>query len=222
MIQLSAGASSSIILPRSPIKICRISSNMISIADATAKDGSFDLSSVEAFYMLAQEANFGEDDLVIVKLDNIRVSAAKGTTNQDVTETGVNNILPLAEIPCEIYETLDYTLRKEPGGQEGWKTLKIGDEWGEERGYAWLRGDITISSEWAGKELWLKSGADATECLLFLDGKPSGIFYYTEEVAKPWERVHVIQPLMQSAIPGKTIHIALEAYAGHKVLGNVY
>ena len=76
-------------------------------------------------------------------------------------------ILPLAEIPCEIYETLDYTLRKEPDGQEGWKTLKIGDEWGEERGYAWLRGDITIPSEWAGKELWLKSGADATECLLF-------------------------------------------------------
>ena len=68
----------------------------LNIADATAKDGSFDLSSVEAFYMLAQEANFGEDDLVIVKLDNIRVSAAKGTTNQDVTETGVNNMLPIA------------------------------------------------------------------------------------------------------------------------------
>lgn len=130
-------------------------------------------------------------------------------------------ILPLAEIPCEIYETLDYTLRKEPDGQEGWKTLKIGDEWGEERGYAWLRGDITIPPEWAGKELWLKSGADATECLLFLNGKPSGIFDYTEEVTKPWERVHAIQPLMQSAIPGKTIHVALEAYAGHKVLGTM-
>lgn len=127
----------------------------------------------------------------------------------------------IAEIECEIYETQDYTLRSEPTGDTVWKKVEPGDEWGREYGYAWLRADVVIPREWDGKELWLESGADATECLLFLNGKPSGIFDYTQEVSKPEERAHKIQPLTWSAVAGEKIHIALEAYAGHKLLGTM-
>ena len=56
-------------------------------------------SSVEAFYMLAEEASFEEGELVMVKLDNIRVSGASSGDKDDNSspDTGVAApVLPAA------------------------------------------------------------------------------------------------------------------------------
>lgn len=130
-------------------------------------------------------------------------------------------LIPLDEIACDMWETDDHTLRSEPGNEAAWRPVHIGDPWGKEYGYAWFRGDLTVPASWEGKALWLLSGADATECLLFLNGEPAGLFDYTEEVSQPLTRPHRIQPLTFRAAAGETIHVALEAYAGHKVLGTM-
>ena len=112
-------------------------------------------------------------------------------------------LIPLDEIACDMWETDDHTLRSEPGNEAAWRPVHIGDPWGKEYGYAWFRGDLTVPASWEGKALWLLSGADATECLLFLNGEPAGLFDYTEEVSQPLTRPHRIQPLTFRAAAGE-------------------
>lgn len=67
--------------------------------DDAKTSGDFQLSSVEAFYMLAEEASFEEGELVMVKLDNIRVSGASSGDKDDNSspDTGVAApVLPAA------------------------------------------------------------------------------------------------------------------------------
>lgn len=127
----------------------------------------------------------------------------------------------LGQLTCEVFETCDDSFRSEPDSSHEWHPIQAGDIWGKEHWYAWFRGDYKIPDSDAGKNLWLLSKANAPECLLFINGKPAGLFDYTTEVATPQIRVHEIQPLTFSAAPSKTIHIAVEAYAGHKVLGTM-
>lgn len=56
--------------------------------DDAKTSGDFQLSSVEAFYMLAEEASFEEGELVMVKLDNIRVSGASSGDKDDNSSPG--------------------------------------------------------------------------------------------------------------------------------------
>lgn len=67
--------------------------------DDAKTSGDFQLSSVEAFHMLAEEASFEEGELVMVKLDNIRVSGASSGDKDDNSspDTGVAApVLPAA------------------------------------------------------------------------------------------------------------------------------
>ncbi len=101
---------------------------------------------------------------------------------------------------------------------EGWESLNSGDKWGEEFGYAWIRSKYTVPKELDGKKLLIKPDTGLVEGLLFLNGKPSGIFDVCPDIPSDF-RLHEVQPLTLDAKGGETFEIAIECYAGHKVLG---
>lgn len=99
---------------------------------------------------------------------------------------------------------------------DGWEESPIasGRGWGGEWSNLWLRGSYTLPEEFAGRQLWLMPHTGAVETMLFLDGKPAGIF----NSSKPdyLGILHSAQPLTAADDPaGKTYAIALECYAGH-------
>ncbi|MBQ7725721.1 MAG: alpha-mannosidase, partial [Clostridia bacterium] len=84
--------------------------------------------------------------------------------------------------------------------------------------YAWIRSKVTVDEELAGKKLLLKPCVGLVEGLLFLNGKASGIFDVCPDLPADF-RLHEVQPLTHEAKAGETYEIAIECYAGHKLLG---
>ena len=131
----------------------------------------------------------------------------------------------IAELSCEISvipapaNTPEERSKFQSGmPKSGWKKVVSGDTWGEEFGYAWVRSKYTVPNEFAGKKLLLKPDIGLVEGLLFLNGKASGIFDVTPDIPSDF-RLHEVQPLTLDARSGETYDIAVECYAGHKVLG---
>ncbi|MBO4433778.1 MAG: alpha-mannosidase [Clostridia bacterium] len=102
--------------------------------------------------------------------------------------------------------------------KNGWRKVKPGDKWGEEFSYAWFRSEYTVGKEYEGKSLFIKPDTGLVEGLLFLNGKAAGIFDVCPDIPSDF-RLHETQPLTLSAKAGETYKIAIECYAGHKVLG---
>ena len=130
-----------------------------------------------------------------------------------------------AELPCEISEipAPDNTPEARakcsadmPAG--GWHTVNRGDKWGEEFSYAWFRSEYTVKEELAGKKLLIRPDTGLVEGLLFIDNKPCGIFDVCPDIPSDF-RLHDVQPLTLDAKAGATYKIAIECYAGHKVIG---
>ena len=102
--------------------------------------------------------------------------------------------------------------------ESGWHRAKPGDKWGGDFCYAWFKTKYTVSKELDGKTLLIRPDVGLAEGLLFLDGKASGIFDVCPDIPGD-SRLHEVQPLTTAAKSGKTYEIAIECYAGHKVLG---
>ncbi|MBR4909915.1 MAG: alpha-mannosidase [Clostridia bacterium] len=131
----------------------------------------------------------------------------------------------VAELPCEISEipapgeTPEARSRFSTGMPEsGWHKVNRGDKWGGEYCYAWLRLSYTVDKQYEGKTLYLLPDAGLVEGLLFIGGKASGIFDRCPDIPSPF-RLHEVQPLTLCAKAGETFDIAIECYAGHKVIG---
>ena len=131
----------------------------------------------------------------------------------------------VTELPCEISEipapenTPEARAKFQVAMPEGnWKKVNSGDKWGEEFGYAWVRSKYTVPNEFEGKKLLLRPNVGLVEGLLFLNGKASGIFDVCPDIPSDF-RLHEVQPLTLNAKGGETFEIAVECYAGHRVLG---
>ncbi len=131
----------------------------------------------------------------------------------------------VAELPCEILEipTPENTPEARSHFQaempkSGWRKVNSGDNWGDEFSYAWIRSSYTVPNEFEGKKLLLKPNVGLVEGLLFLNGKASGIFDVCPDIPSDF-RLHEVQPLTLDAQSGENYEIAIECYAGHKVLG---
>ncbi len=110
----------------------------------------------------------------------------------------------------------DKTYRSVPDETKNWKPVAKGETWGDDGvGYAWFSANYKVTADLKGKDIWLVSNAGASEALLFINGKPSGMFDYTPDLFKLNERTHVIQPLIYGANEGQEINVAIEAYGGH-------
>ncbi len=133
----------------------------------------------------------------------------------------------VAELDCEISEipapennpeACSHFQSEMP--RNDWKKINSGDKWGNEFGYAWIRSEYTVPNEFAGKKLLLRTNVGLVEGLLFLNGKASGNFDVCSEMPTDF-RLHEVQPLTLDAKVGETFEIAIECYAGHKVLGTM-
>lgn len=124
----------------------------------------------------------------------------------------------LADLPCEILQDGKERFAP-PSPDENWQSIADGGLWGGEHGYAWFRTRYTVPAEYAGKTLYLKSELGEAEGLLFLNGRPCGMFDYNAEVSLPETRLHIVQLLADRAEAGTVYEIAVEAYAGHKLYG---
>ncbi|MBO7519313.1 MAG: hypothetical protein J6T73_00910, partial [Clostridia bacterium] len=129
------------------------------------------------------------------------------------------------ELPCEILEIP--APENTPGArarfntvmpESGWKEVKPGDKWGGEFSYAWIRSKYAVGKETEGKKLLLRPDTGLVEGLLFVDGKAGGIFDLCPDIPSDF-RLHEVQPLTDNAKAGDTFEIAIECYAGHRVLG---
>ncbi|MDD6478981.1 MAG: glycoside hydrolase family 38 C-terminal domain-containing protein [Oscillospiraceae bacterium] len=131
----------------------------------------------------------------------------------------------VAELNCEISEiaapenTPEARSRFKADMPKGdFKKINSGDKWGGEFCYAWIRSKYTVEKEFEGKKLLLRPDVGLVEGLLFLNGKASGIFDVCPDIPSDF-RLHEVQPLTLDAKCGETFEIAIECYAGHKVLG---
>lgn len=131
----------------------------------------------------------------------------------------------VSELPCEISEipapenTPEARARFSANMPDsGWHAVKPGDKWGEEFSYAWFRSEYTVEEKLAGKKLLIKPDTGLVEGLLYIDGKPRGIFDVCPDIPSDF-RLHGVQPLALDTKAGKTYKIAIECYAGHRVLG---
>ena len=133
----------------------------------------------------------------------------------------------IAELSCEIAEIPASENTPEARSQfqtgipkNGWRKINSGDVWGEEFGYAWIRTSYTVPKEFVGKKILLRPNVGLVEGLLFLNGKACGIFDVSPDIPSDF-RLHEVQPLTFDAKIGETFQIAIECYAGHKVLGTL-
>ncbi len=133
----------------------------------------------------------------------------------------------VSELSCEISEIAPPENTPEARSRfaaevpkNGWSKINSGDKWGEEFSYAWIRSSYTVGDEFEGKKLLLRPDVGLVEGLLFLNGKASGIFDVCPDLHRDF-RLHEVQPLTLNAKSGETFEIAIECYAGHKVLGTM-
>ena len=91
-----------------------------------------------------------------------------------------------------------------------------GTQWGSEYGNLWLRTSYTVPEELAGQQLCVIPDVHAVEILCFKNGIPAGIINSKNDFLGG---NHSAMFLESDAVPGTTIHIALECYAGHDCPG---
>lgn len=100
---------------------------------------------------------------------------------------------------------------------DGWHSISDGEKWGGDSCYAWFRGEYIVPEAFKGKTLLLRANFGAPETLLFINGKPAGIFDVCDGVGG--DRLHEVQPLTFSAEAGERFSVTAECCAGYKMFG---
>lgn len=113
-----------------------------------------------------------------------------------------------------LYETAD-RLYEIPAN--GYRPVEEGQEWGAECGFGWFRGSYTVPETLDGRELFLYPKLGGGETLLYVDGKPYGIFARKHQTSAAGH--HYCDRIRAAAKAGETIRIDMEAFAGRYVRG---
>ena len=125
----------------------------------------------------------------------------------------------IAEIPAPAPDPESRAQFSTAAPTEGWRKIAPGEKWGGNFAYGWFRTSYTVPEELAGQALFLRSLTGEQDGLLFLNGKPAGLFDASPSHEHGWDRLHIVQPLSLSAKAGETYDILLEGYAGHALYG---
>ena len=107
------------------------------------------------------------------------------------------------------YETKEHH-RQAPDVE--YQTIQDGYRWGGEFGNLWVKFDYTVPEELAGKELYVLQNTELREGLLFVNGKPCGMY---GTIVKEYDGLQHNIRLTPGAAAGETFHIDLECYAWH-------
>ncbi|SDT89189.1 alpha-mannosidase [Verrucomicrobium sp. GAS474] len=118
------------------------------------------------------------------------------------------------EIPVEAQETCEHFRTVPPSG---WTPIEKGFVWGEPWGNAWFRGTAVVPDAEAGVPVYIRAHTDGVETLLWVDGRPRGLFAHATEAAA--RGGHHTLLLDANPQPGRGYEISLESYAGHPVCG---
>ena len=100
--------------------------------------------------------------------------------------------------------------------QAGYTPAIEGQPWGQEWQYCWLKGQYTVPEELHGRQIFLRTTTTFREALIFVEGTPYGIF--TQNLNHSHGK-HYCSMIDSSAMAGKCINLAIEAYAGHNIVG---
>lgn len=90
-------------------------------------------------------------------------------------------------------------------------------QWGGEGQTCWFRGRYQPKPELAGLPLFVRPNLGGYEAMLWINGKPAGTFAAKIVVTRHGN--HYCDLIAQSADPEEPLDIAIEFYAGHKVIG---
>lgn len=120
------------------------------------------------------------------------------------------------ELSVEGFETLEH-FRNVPGERQPWQAIEPGFIWGEAWGSAWFRSHVRIEESLANRALYLRAQTNGVETLLWVDGKPKGIFTHSVDAASLGGHHTLFLCTPQAA--GTEIALALESYAGHPIPG---
>lgn len=124
----------------------------------------------------------------------------------------------IAQLPFAMYETAerleaipDESLFTAPEQRPG------GAQWGGEGRYCWFLTQYTPPEALAGQALYLYPELGGYEAMLWVDGQPYGT--YATKIVVTRHGNHYCDRISPAAVPGTPIHLAIEFYAGHYVVG---
>lgn len=125
---------------------------------------------------------------------------------------------PAGEVTgCEALTTREH-FRNPPEGD--WHPIEKGTSWGGVDRNLWVRGTYTVPPEMQGRKLYAVSHAGGIEELLFVDGKPSGLFSWKNRAVSA---EHAARCITLQAEAGTRIDICLECIDRLKTSGqNVF
>ncbi len=114
------------------------------------------------------------------------------------------------DLPVSFYQT-DESLYEIPN-EELFQPMAPGSHWGGEGVYGWFKTGWQVPQELAGRPLFLRPKVGGYEAMLWVDGKPFGIF--TLENGN-----HYCDMIVKNPKAGQQIAINLECYTWHYVRG---
>lgn len=94
----------------------------------------------------------------------------------------------------------------------------LGTPWGEPWGNAWFFASFVVPEALSNRPLHIRAETDAIEAMLWVDGRPAGIFTHPKDGAFIGD--HHALLLTSGAPAGAVLDIAIEAYAGHPCVGS--
>jgi len=112
---------------------------------------------------------------------------------------------PLGEITLSGFVTKEQ-LSADEALQRKFSPMPTGTAWGGKWEYAWLKGEVTLPKEAAGKRINLRLNTGGIESLVWANGKEIGS-------VGGWAERELT--LTSKAKPGEKIEILIESYAGH-------
>ncbi|NCU25540.1 alpha-mannosidase [Candidatus Nomurabacteria bacterium] len=104
-------------------------------------------------------------------------------------------------------------------GSKVFTPIAKGDIWGDNKLYAWFKCSLTIDESLSGRDLWIVDRTGSIESLLFINGRPDGIFDFVPDIVNPHERIHREQLLTKKARYGQRYEVHIEGYSGHECVG---
>ncbi|MFF2480325.1 alpha-mannosidase [Paenibacillus sp. NPDC058071] len=101
--------------------------------------------------------------------------------------------------------------------EAAWQPISSGTHWGQPGGSAWFKGQYRIPERLHGKKLYIEAKTDAHEAMLWIDGRPRGIYNVkSNSVQLGFHRALL---LTERAEAGTTAELAFEGYAGKQIVG---
>ena len=99
------------------------------------------------------------------------------------------------------------------------KKTVYGEVWGEEGSYCWFQANYEVPEKYHNRDLFIMPHVGGYETMLWVNGIPKGVF--ANKIIIDTHGNHYCNLLMKEVHAKQKIHIGLEAYAGHYVIGTM-